>query len=138
MTMQPLGTSAPWWIHGSRCPLHDPAEVRGGEPGTEAKGTLDPSLLTRVRQYNQELMLLIALISLIVTTLTAGVTVLMWRESESSLTPSQLDQVIRSLLHGGLSGTQLEPGSPGPRPTFTKQQDASDKGSPGRTDAGRP
>jgi len=23
MTMQPLGTPAPWWIHGCRCPLHD-------------------------------------------------------------------------------------------------------------------
>ena len=23
MTMQPLGTQAPWWIHGSRCPLHE-------------------------------------------------------------------------------------------------------------------
>jgi hypothetical protein len=21
--MQPLGTSAPWWIHGCRCPLHE-------------------------------------------------------------------------------------------------------------------
>jgi hypothetical protein len=23
MTMQPLGTSAPWWIHENQCPLHD-------------------------------------------------------------------------------------------------------------------
>jgi hypothetical protein len=37
MTMQPLGTSAPRWIHESRCPLHDPDRAHSRAAKSEAR-----------------------------------------------------------------------------------------------------
>ena len=61
MTMQPLGTSAPWWIHENRCPLHDQTP-QAGRPGhlvrhdlvvvtrTQAPGRSAPSPTGRPRR----------------------------------------------------------------------------------------
>jgi len=43
MTMQPLGTQAPWWIHGSRCPLHE-APCSSIRPITRTRAAIIPGL----------------------------------------------------------------------------------------------